>query len=978
MNTHPMMTSDRLTGRTAFRRDRRFRRAVNLLVVLICFLSGLPGCSRQFWRRQADTDSYNVIEERQADDRWYLPRIDIEPDPRSRFYDPYALDRGPLPPDDPAAHEYMHEVGTWIPGYKSWHKFGQAFSVENPQWYDAFEMKRVNNTFREYAGNDTGKSGSIQLAAYSEEESPESDGIDDSSADERGTVPLDLEGNADDVDEIDDVYIRPEVNNLTLQQAIELSQIHSRDYQFQIENVYLDALALTLGRFQFDVQYIAPAIGLTQSTNGNGGNSTLGMAAGGGLTQVLPTGAQWSVELLNNTLWLFSGDNQTSTSSLLSYSLVQPLMRGAGRKIVLASLTQQERNLLYSVRVLARFRQTFFNDITSSYLSLLQTRQGIINQRNNIFQTEAQLERSRVLESMAPPDVSEPLQALPDGVEIPPELAPKVSNKDIAPLLVVDRTITPNELEQLRGLSDDVVFQQALNDIIDRLNPTTNTLTIVQLETNLANSRNSLLSREVSYQNSLDQYKFQLGLPPDSVLTIDEAFLEPFTLIADQLFDLEKEVNQFVSVWGALSDNDPTLENLRTAATQLGTLIEHVERRGMNLVLSDKQRFLDANARILADKDPEDRERLLVDLERDQRILESTQQDLARLIRAWDALQKQLGDEQLPQQQRQMARRVIKDLQEDLLKVTQTLQVIQVGIRVELIELNAFDMDMEEAIAYAVDNRLDLMNNRAAVMDARRAVEVAANQLEGVMNVVVEGDINTPTGTRPFDFRAVRSTFRTGLQFTTPVNLVSQRNNYRASLIAYQRARRSYMQAEDSVKIQVRQDWRQLKVLKKNFEIQRRAIRSSATQLDQTIARASDPSQAANLDNQGLNLINALNAVLNNQNTFIGIWVNYEQNRLNFYQDIGMMEIDSQGIWDDAYYQHWLRTGKPSVTTASTPPTPQGARRVFTPDLLGRTDPIRHDEPRSRLGRRPGVVLASQQEEQVAAAPAKIAARTSR
>ncbi|MEX0725836.1 MAG: TolC family protein, partial [Planctomycetaceae bacterium] len=735
----------------------------------------------------------------------------------------------------------------------------------------------------------------------------------------------------------------------------------------QIENVFLDALDLTLDRFQFDVRYLPlPGIGLDHSMDGNGQNSNLGMNAVGGIRQALPAGGEWAVQLANNTLWLFSGDNQTSTSSLLSYSIVQPLMQGAGRKVVLASLTQQERNLLYGVRLLARFRQTFFNGVVSSYLGLLQTRQGIINTQNNITQTETQLERSRVLESMLPPDVSEPLDVLPEGVVIPPELAPKVSYNDVSGLLRISRTITDAEIGQLRLLSDDAAFQKAINDIIDNLNAVTNTLTIVQLETQLANSRNGLLSAEVGYQNALDSYKLQLGLPPDMVLTLDESFLAPFQLIDNRLFALERDVNDFVMVSGALDETDPSLANLRDVSQRLRDLITQVKEEGMDLVLRDKQRFLQVQDHILADKDPEDKARLLFDLDRDQRILTSTQQDLEEIERVWQLLDEHLADDMLPQNQRQVEARVIADLREDLLKVTQNLQVILVGIRVEMIELNPFDMDLEEAIEYAIENRLDLMNARAAVMDARRAVEVAANQLEAVLDVVVEGDIGTPAGTRPFDFRAMRSTFRTGLQFTTPVNQISQRNAYRASLIAYQRARRAYMLAEDSVKIQVRADWRQLKVQKKNFELRRRAIRSSAIQYDITagevLAQAQGGGQGGGQQNLGLNLLNALNNLLESQNAFIGIWVNYERNRLNFYQDIGMMEIDSQGVWDDAYYQNWLRTGTPVISTTSTPSTPQGARRVLPNDLHGRENENADD--RQPPVERSGIVLASRQTEQ--------------
>jgi hypothetical protein len=107
------------------------------LAAAVLALVPLPGCSRGFWRQQADQDSYQAIAEHIVDPRWAVPRFDLTPDPRSRFFDPYDPDAAPLPPDDPAAHVYMHWVDGWE-GYKGWHKFGDLMSVENPQWLANF------------------------------------------------------------------------------------------------------------------------------------------------------------------------------------------------------------------------------------------------------------------------------------------------------------------------------------------------------------------------------------------------------------------------------------------------------------------------------------------------------------------------------------------------------------------------------------------------------------------------------------------------------------------------------------------------------------------------------------------------------------------------------------------------------------------------------------------------------------------------
>ena len=107
------------------------------LVFALCASVLCSGCSRNFWRSQADFDSYNLLSQKQFNPLWVLPRTSVEPDPRSRFYDPDDRDKPPLPPDDPSAARYMQWVNG-MRGYKSWHTFGQNMTVENPQWMEQF------------------------------------------------------------------------------------------------------------------------------------------------------------------------------------------------------------------------------------------------------------------------------------------------------------------------------------------------------------------------------------------------------------------------------------------------------------------------------------------------------------------------------------------------------------------------------------------------------------------------------------------------------------------------------------------------------------------------------------------------------------------------------------------------------------------------------------------------------------------------
>ncbi|RLS28508.1 MAG: hypothetical protein DWH78_15600, partial [Planctomycetota bacterium] len=90
MDECPQMEGSRMLIRLS---RRPTRRCMAWLMLGSMGLSSLSGCSRQFWRKQADKDSYNAVAEKLSDPHWQVPRIELTPDTRSRFYDPYDPDK---------------------------------------------------------------------------------------------------------------------------------------------------------------------------------------------------------------------------------------------------------------------------------------------------------------------------------------------------------------------------------------------------------------------------------------------------------------------------------------------------------------------------------------------------------------------------------------------------------------------------------------------------------------------------------------------------------------------------------------------------------------------------------------------------------------------------------------------------------------------------------------------------------------------
>ena len=901
-------------------------------VVMLLMAMSAVGCSRSFWRKQADREVYSLLPEKMTDPRWALPRFDVTPDPASRIFDPYPPDKGPLPPDDPAAHQYMH----WVNGMRqsrSWHKFGHSLSIENPQWLEPFgltpgQLDQID-----------GSNESMEQSTGGTTPPPQPDGGEEmeSDDDDRPSANATVDGGCLLCDNVSPRHFG--IEKLTLQQALELSYIHSRDYQTEIEDLYITALDLTFDRFRFNVRYLGlggrkPTSDLTFETIPQGQNS---LTANNriGVSRLLPTGAQWIVELANNTVWLFAGPNQTNTASVLSYSLVQPLLLGAGRRVVLEGLTQRERDTLYAARDLGRFRKTFFADVVSGgpsrgFLGLLQQTQVIANRQNNIRQLEIQVERLRT--EAAEERFLVFLPALPPGLQIPVDLLGTFGHHPEDQALYWRGAMTAEQEKTLKGLSDNPEFQAAVDNLIAEVHRQTITVEIAQLETRLANQRNTLRQSQRLLQDSLDQFKIQLGLPPDFYLDIDDSLLEQFALIDPQSFALEQRITEFVDVWAKLDEQDPAIQQLRRVADALQELQADVDKQGLQPIDNDF-RNVDENMpqRLSRLATVDERETVRENVDQDRRLFSSLRQDYTDVKKELANLIESLKNDALNLEARLAARETLGNLRESLLQVVQSLQVIQAGLRGELISLQRFELGLEESVERGLANRLDLMNARARVVDARRREEVAANRLEAILDIVAEGDVRTPAGFgNPFDFRGRRSSFRVGARFTAPLDQIAERNDYRLALIDYQRARRDYMAGEDQVKFSIRRNWRQLRVLDENFENTRQVLRFAASQLDLVIARANAPAQQGGQQGrqEGLNLLNALNSVLNALNDLIGIWVDYERSRINIYRDMGMMDIAPRGVWTDPFYQ-------PNLPLA--PATPHDR-----PQQLGKPTILRH------------------------------------
>src|SRR5262249_6159294 len=206
-----------------------------------------------------------------------------------------------------------------------------------------------------------------------------------------------------------------------------------------------------------------------------------------------------------------------------------------------------------------------------------------------------------------------------------------------------------------------------------------------------------------------------------------------------------------------------------------------------------------------------------------------------------------------------------------------------------------------------VANRLDLMNARGQLTDSWRQIAVFANSLLGTVNVHYHLGSASPLGqSRPFALGGSRYDHELILDYSLPLVRMSERNNYRASLIAFQRQRRATMETENLAMATVRGEVRQMRVPAEDYRIQQRKVELAYLTVENSLdtlrappaagSQQSTAAAAAALTNQ---LLSAQARVPTAQNNLLTVWINYLNTRLQLYRDLELMPIDARGVWID-------------------------------------------------------------------------------
>ena len=933
----------------------RFR--FSFCCVLALLLLPGAGCSRRAWRERADRDSYCLLEDRLGTTPWGAePGFDLNPDPRSRLFDPADPDCEPLPDPEPRLYGYsLPPLESDLEGGASREgdqrrplapgdaKVPDVKSPDMPQLppppqpedspdhprplEDAGKAQiraKPPRDARQAAESPVSPADRDQIVQVQFlQESPENTQAPSAALDQPRTtqpesplntvrpeswnaLPESVRLRMVEFQQLSQVYARsfegveeavpePQSKGLTLENIVELGLLNSRELQTQKETLYKAALAVSLEQFAYLLRFTPFGNGgdvLYRRLNTDGNYvSELHTTANAEVDRLLVTGGTFVGRFANNVILTFNGPHgfASDISSQLLFDLSQPFFQ---RDIRFEPLTRAERNLVYAARSYLRYRRTYFVQLATSYYASLRLYRQIAIESQNYFSLSGAHQQALV------------------------------------------------ELEA--GLRSRIQAEQ--------------------IEQNMLAGRSRLITAGVNLERALDRLKIDMGLPPELPLRIDLTELEDVTARDETAVAAEAVRRTRARLLEERTDDSPQTSLLINAAvvlqqriaewqkTRAGSpgdvVFAELEELGAQLALADAQLAVEAQRRGLRDIEASPEPAAIRLVQRRLELLSALDRqvtqhlDLARVkvgeTQEWNGLsgeaerfavvlarlQAELATvldaarvEKIPELEQATAQLLtsgenlldrVDDLegagalgeteearQARLVElVDQVLGPAEKLLADESTKLTPVEIELDDAMLTGLVLRLDLMNRRGELADARRLAKLAADDLRSVLNLqatqVVSNNVLEPAG---WNFDNARSDVRLSLDL--PLNRQQQRNAYRNALINYQASRRAVMQQEDTIKLAIRDDLRNLALAREQYQIGIASAalaneRVSSTQLELALGF---PGVAARdfLEAQDAFRL-AVSGVADNH-------LGYIVNRIQFFLDVEQLQLDDRGFW---------------------------------------------------------------------------------
>ena len=952
-------------------------------VLVGLLLAALSGCTRGRYYLQADREVDVLLKEKSCDPRWALPiNYDVRSDRRSRFYDAYNEIFPPMPPDDPTAHRFMHCVDGKH-GFHRWHINGDRTTLDNPDW-----RSRLCEV--------------VELT-------------------EAGAIPLNIES------AMKLAYLNS-INWWDQLQTLYLSALDVSTERFRFDVQFINSGNTTEYRNRGPLN---PNGQVTQWRTQTDLQARRYLATAGELAVGLVNTVVWqfagpnqytNASLLNFSLFQPLLQNSGRSIALEPLTIVERALLANLRRLQFyrqgfylqvifggsAPPRLQRRGGFFGGTGFEGFTGTgvggfgniggvFFGGqgtglqtggggtggagfagggagSTGGFIGLLQTRQQIRNAEQNL---------ASQLRALAQLDAN--LEAGLVGIDQVDQLRQSVETNRAA--LLQAKTTLANQIENFKvnvlnipadtAMALDEAFIRRFQFISPEMQSLQNDIGDF-LAVYSFGAEEPLKEVDDPRQDPPgDDPAAEKLVPP----AVEQQETEPLLLPSPAPADKPQEADDGVEPEPAalLADAEPgddlplaeATEKLKAAVDRslitkalenLGALRVRVETQAGN-VNADLQRVEVAAALRIAGMRDSERETF----DRELRLLADDLERVRNRIDENESTIQKLGERLTAENLRETSDRVV-ELVAEIAAAVDEMSLIQARARVEAITIAPERIDPDLAFEIARANRLDWMNNRAALVDQWRLIQFNAMSLLAGLDLEIDGDLST-TGVNPARFRAPTGAMGGRLRFDAPLTRLLERNNFRQAILDYQQVRRQQIRYEDRIKLSIRQLLRQLELDERNLETQRRAVIIAIRRVDQTRLTLSQPAPpppppspdgtiplvdaaAGQLSPTAtLNLIYAFNDLRSTQDALTSIWINYYATRASLAQQLGVMELDENGIWIEQPFAMAERSQDEEMPLP--PPVPQEwldhLEEIDPPPPLPRDADIKVQDPPGML-----------------------------
>jgi hypothetical protein len=711
-----------------------------------------------------------------------------------------------------------------------------------------------------------------------------------------------------------------DVRRLTLANFMELATINSREYQNRKELLYRAALALTRQRYRFELNPSQFGNGVAsnyQHTRTAGiTQNRLSIPSGVGVEQTLASGGEFLARFANSIVLTFNGPSgfATDIGSEMIFDFQQTIFQ---RDVRFETLTQTERDVVYAVRDYLRFRKQLFRDVSNQYYNLLLNYRGIeINAQDyftnlrGFIQSQAEYRTAEKIPRIQVDQFEQnvlrtrsnlvtncfTLEAALDQLKLRLGLPTEMN-------IVIDLT----ELESISLRDELSVARQMINraraELMNARNATTMDATTLA---NVAEVLADRMDKILGIQKRIEKMSAQ-----DALLkrTLDT------NLSAGGKAERElKELIQLLKMLGLRMQVDVLRSQLNkqlgaeTPAPPLRVLIRAIEFSTSELQVID---LALASANVASDRS---------DLKARRDAANEKLADLRRFVAelSWslssqDVLDSQDKLTQLPLRMNESVA-LVAELEALATEATQGLlpsdgKMLESKVQATVDQTIALSdrlmekgpdgweeivIDHDEALLTGLVQRLDLMNRRGELADVWRQIKLAGDDLRSIMDLQATHVLRTKSsGNNPMDFTFDDSETRLSVALDTPLNRRLQRNNFRVALINYNLGLRNLMSDEDNIKLDIREDLRQLALDRNQYTI---SVASAALAYERVISTSlrlqlGVPNVAAR------DFLEAQQAYTNALSNIARQHVNYITDRTELFFDLEAFDVDANGYW---------------------------------------------------------------------------------